>query len=236
MSRAAPCLLQWATLAATLALGCSPREDVVNRQAIPARSEPPAASATPDAGKLDAGALDAGAPDASALDAGSPDAAQVDDAPAGPTPLASGQIALAYACDEKYESDGCKPRSRAYAKWLASAELTPGTARLVAIEDGGPMGAEWNPSNDVVLFAAASDAPSEVRVGGKSFSGKAAGAGRIAFRVPLRAWRGVERALRPADGFGKPPDRRTVKVVRLDLELGSSGGKRPVFFLTAYGE
>ncbi|KYF54903.1 hypothetical protein BE08_41650 [Sorangium cellulosum] len=154
-----------------------------------------------------------------------------------PTPLQPGQIALRYACNEKYQGDdGCASGSEEYARWLAAAVLRPSTERLVEVEGGGPMGAEWNPSNDIVLFAAEGDAPRSVRVGSKSFSGTAAGPGRIAFRVPLRAWKRLERPLRAADGFGTPPDRRWVKVVRMDLLLDQGREQRPVFFLTAYGE
>ncbi|MGK3992815.1 hypothetical protein [Sorangium sp. So ce1024] len=220
-------LLRWAFLAATLALACSCREDVGARPTIRAttvKSDAPVAASTTSA---------VPAPP----DAPTPDAATPDTATSVPTPLQPGQIALRYACNEKYKDDDrCAPSSEEYARWLAAVELRPSTERLVEVEGGGPMGAEWNPSNDIVLFAAEGDAPRSVRVGSKSFSGTAAGPGRIAFRVPLGVWKRVERPLRAADGFGTPPDRRWVKVVRMDLLLGQGREQRPVFFLTAYGE
>ncbi|HRI69838.1 MAG TPA: hypothetical protein PK156_36665 [Polyangium sp.] len=148
-----------------------------------------------------------------------------------------GEVGLHYACGEKYESDQCSVGSKDYMQWITAAELKPSAARILSIHEGGPLGAEWNPSNDLVLFAPKVQDPQSVRVGNKVIaSAEVTSSGWAAFRVPYREWKRVERKSRKTDGIEGNPENSPVNVVEMELTSGQEPKRRSILLLTAYGE
>lgn len=160
------------------------------------------------------------------------------DATASATPVSpprGDELALGYPCGQKYEGERCASGSQEYARWLTTTTVKPGTARILRIDGGGPLGAEWNPSNDLVLFVPASDMPVSVRVGSKTIEhAEAAGRGWVAFRVPLRDWKRAERRPSADDGLERTAQFGAVRIV--PMVLTRSDSSRDVLLLTAYGE
>lgn len=149
------------------------------------------------------------------------------------------EVALRYACDEKYGSAGieCAPSSEPFRRWCSTVTFSPSPDPRVEPSGGGPLGAAWNPSNDLVLFVSTSEAPESVHVGREIIkTSNAAGHAWLAFRVPQRDWKRVERPLRESDGLGwGADDGPRTSVVTMDLWL-ADGRRRPVYMLTGYGE
>lgn len=147
------------------------------------------------------------------------------------------EVAVSYACAEKYATDSCMPGSKEYTQWIATAEIKPSTERILSIQAGGPLGAEWNPSNDLVVFAPKMQEPRALRVGTITISpSDVMASGWVVFHVPLRDWRQAERPARQDDGFEKDTDTSMIRVVEMELTLGQDPQSRRVLITTAYGE
>lgn len=198
-----------------LALGCSSQSKESSRQVAPPTTGA-AVSAVPATSLADATANT------------TPSAA-----PSSPT--RGDELALGYPCGQKYEGERCASGSQEYARWLTTTTMRPGTARILRIDGGGPLGAEWNPSNDLVLLVPARDVPVSVRVGSKTIEhAEAAGRGWVAFRVPLRDWKRAERRPSADDGLERTAQFGAVRIV--PMVLTRSGSSREVLLLTSYGE
>lgn len=136
-------------------------------------------------------------------------------------------VLLAYPCGEKYESAGqCEEGSVGYANWLAHAPaVVPArsTDPQRAIQGGGPEGAEWNPSNDVLVLVRDELGVKSIRVGNHTLRDpRPARSGWSAFRVPQRVWGSAVRA----------PSGSHVSVV----DIGLVEASRSVSLWVAYGE
>jgi hypothetical protein len=207
---------RWALLLAILELGCPKTEEPGNPQGAPATRTAAPIAPTTSAMHAPASVASSRAPEESPR---------------------NHKVALRYACDEKYESGQCAPLSEKYSRWLTTKTVKPTAERILRIDDGGPLGAEWNPSNDLVLFAAVQDHPRSLHVGDKAIPpGEIIGQEWVAFRVPLRTWRRAERRARAGDGLEHGSEATAVQIVDLTLLLDQDGSRWRFVLLTAYGE
>ncbi|HRI70053.1 MAG TPA: hypothetical protein PK156_37745 [Polyangium sp.] len=208
-----------------LALGCSQPAETIHQQL-----EVPRASIVPSAAPVETAAAPVSSPNHSSSNL-TPSAAPT----RTPQP---GEIGLLYACGEKYAvPDQCTADSEQYAQWLDTVEVKPSDGRIVHIHEGGPLGAEWNPSNDLVVFAPIAQGPRALRVESKVISpGKMISRGWVVFRVPYRNWRSAERRPRKSDGLEGSAESRAVSVVELELTSDQDPKTRTTILLTAYGE